>query len=250
MRTAEILGFSLQLTNLAAAAQAVLAWAGAEESRVVCAANVHMVMEARDDRQFGQLLQTSDLRVSDGRPLVWCLRLNGHDAHQVRGTDLMLEVLRQAEAADIPVGLYGSAPETLVAVRANLKNTYPDLNIAYAVSPPFRALSRQEDADVVHAVNESGARILLVSLGCPKQERWMLEHRSAIRCVMLGVGAAFDFIAGTIPEAPRWMQRAGLEWMFRLGTDPRRLWKRYLKHNPRFVALVVREWFSQSMNRA
>jgi N-acetylglucosaminyldiphosphoundecaprenol N-acetyl-beta-D-mannosaminyltransferase len=115
--------------------------------------------------------------------------------------------------------------------------------VAYAHAPPFRQLTAEEDAAVVREINGSGARILFVGLGCPKQERWMASHKGRVNAVMLGVGAAFDFLAGVKPQAPAWMQRAGLEWLFRLATEPRRLWRRYAYHNPRFVALLAGQYF-------
>ena len=111
------------------------------------------------------------------------------------------------------------------------------MRVTYSCSPPFRPLSRDEDERVTREINASGARILFVGLGSPKQDIWMAEHRGKVNCVMLGVGAAFDFLSGTKPQAPRWMMRAGLEWLFRLATEPRRLWRRYLRHNPRFAVL-------------
>jgi N-acetylglucosaminyldiphosphoundecaprenol N-acetyl-beta-D-mannosaminyltransferase len=118
---------------------------------------------------------------------------------------------------------------------------FPGLRIAFAMSPPFRALGPAEDAEVVADIRESGARILFVGLGCPKQERWMTAHREALPCVLLGVGAAFDFLAGAKRQAPGWLQRAGLEWLFRLVSEPRRLWRRYLIQNPRFLFHLARE---------
>jgi len=234
---AEILCFPVSVPTREQAAAAIVKWAEAHESRAVLAANVHMVMEARDDPQLRAELAAADLSVPDGKPLVWALQLLGVQPTHIRGTDLTLEVCRQAEAAGVPVGLYGSTPSTLAACRQHLAETYPSLQIPFAVSPPFRALTQTEDEDMVESIRESGARILFVSLGCPKQERWMMAHRDRVPCVTLGVGAAFAFLGGVIPEAPRWIQRAGLEWAFRLASDPRGLWRRYLTHNPRFVVL-------------
>lgn len=239
METAEVLRFRLQALTRDEAVRVVSRWAEEAESRVVLVANVHMVMEAWDDARLGEQLRSADLAVPDGTPLVWALRALGRETEHVRGADFTREVCREAGKAGLAVGLYGSSPETLEAFRSFLHQEYPDLPIAFAFSPPFRPLTDEEDREAVETIRSSGARILLVSLGCPKQESWMLEHRDRIPCVMLGVGAAFDFLAGTIPEAPHWMQRAGLEWVFRLASDPRRLWKRYLKHNPRFLVLVV-----------
>jgi N-acetylglucosaminyldiphosphoundecaprenol N-acetyl-beta-D-mannosaminyltransferase len=197
-----------------------------------------MVMEAYDDPGFRRVVNAADLVTPDGMPLVWGLRLLGmHGQDRVYGPELTLRVLAATEAAGVPVGFYGSAPEVLTRLLERVRRVYPRLEIAYAESPPFRSLSPKEDAEVVRKVNESGTRVLFVGLGCPKQERWMAAHRGRVRAVMLGVGAAFDFLAGTKPQAPRWMQNMGLEWLFRLLTEPRRLWRRYLIHNPRFALL-------------
>ncbi len=141
----------------------------------------------------------------------------------------------------IKVGFYGSTPETLAALVPRLKVRFPGLEVAYALSPPFRQLSEGEDAEVVAEIAASGTQVLFVGLGCPKQEKWMARMRGRVPAVMLGVGAAFDFHAGKLRKAPDWMQRAGLEWAFRLAMEPRRLARRYAVHNPRFVALAARQ---------
>jgi N-acetylglucosaminyldiphosphoundecaprenol N-acetyl-beta-D-mannosaminyltransferase len=123
------------------------------------------------------------------------------------------------------------------------RQRFHGLRVAYAHAPAFRQLTPEEDAAVVREINDSGARILFVGLGCPKQERWMASHKGCVNAVMLGVGAAFDFLAGSKPQAPAWVQRAGLEWLFRLATEPRRLWRRYVYHNPRFVVLLAGQYF-------
>lgn len=245
----DVLGFPLHPVDQGTATRLILQWAQAEQSRAVCAANVHMVMEAWDDPVLQNQLRDADLSIPDGRPLGWALGLLGINAEHVRGADLTLEVCHRARNAAIPIGLYGSTPESLEAFRRFLHREYPALKIPFAASPPFRQLTQEEDIAMSVAIRESGARILLVSLGCPKQERWMMEHRGQLPCVMLGVGAAFDFLGGTTRSAPRWMQRSGLEWLFRLAMDPRRLWKRYLKHNPRFVVLFGMQWFGHAVAR-
>ncbi len=208
-QAAEILHFPLHGTTLQEAAGLVQAWAQSAESRVVLAANVHMVMEARDDAGLLSQLSRADLSVPDGRPLVWALRLLGCHTDHVRGADLMQRVLGLAETSQLPVGLYGSTPEIVATLRRRLLETYPSLQVPFIVSPPFRALSESEDHATVEALRESGARILFVGLGCPKQERWMMAHRGVVPCVMLGVGAAFDFLAGTSRQAPAWSSAAG-----------------------------------------
>jgi N-acetylglucosaminyldiphosphoundecaprenol N-acetyl-beta-D-mannosaminyltransferase len=226
-------------TSYEEATEKVLAWAAAGESRYVCVANVHMVMEAHDNPSFRALVNAADLVTPDGMPLVWMLRKLGYP-HQERvcGPELTSRVCAEAARRGVPVGFYGGHPEALEALVRNLSVRFPGLRVVYAYSPPFRPLTPEEDERVTEEINASGARILFVGLGCPKQEWWMAEHKGRVRAVMLGVGAAFDFHAGRVRQAPVWMQRAGLEWLFRLVQEPRRLWRRYLKHNPRFLLLA------------
>jgi N-acetylglucosaminyldiphosphoundecaprenol N-acetyl-beta-D-mannosaminyltransferase len=225
----------------------IVRWAEAGESRYVCAANVHMTMEAFDRAEFRAMVNAADLVTPDGMPLVWTLRGSGHRGQgRVYGPDLMVEVLNAAAKAGIPVGLFGGRREVLDRLLAALVRRFPGLKIVYAESPPFRPPTEAERRATIAAINTSGARILFVGLGCPKQERWMAECRGEVRAVMVGVGAAFDFLAGTTPQAPRWVMALGLEWSFRLLTEPRRLWKRYLKNNPRFVVLLLLQRFGLS----
>ena len=148
-------------------------------------------------------------------------------------------VLEHAARENMPIGLYGGTPELLESFTQVLGERYPSLRVACTIAPPFRPLTPEEDEAVTREIVDSGARILFVGVGCPKQERWMAEHEGRLPAVMLGVGAAFDFHTGRIRQAPRWMQTIGLEWAFRLVMDPKRLWKRYTKHNPRFVGLFL-----------
>jgi N-acetylglucosaminyldiphosphoundecaprenol N-acetyl-beta-D-mannosaminyltransferase len=151
------------------------------------------------------------------------------------------ELCEVAAARGVPVGFYGGTPPVQGALARNLRARFPALRIAFAHAPPFRAPTPEEDAQVVEAIHDSGARVLFVGLGCPKQERWMAAHRDRLDCAQVGVGAAFDFLAGVKRQAPRWMMRAGLEWLFRLACEPRRLWRRYAVHNPRFALLAGAE---------
>lgn len=237
-----VLGSPVHATSLTGATDLVLHWASRHESRAVCLANVHMIMEAHDAPEFRAVLEVADLVCPDGMPLVWSLRMRGHrEQARVYGPDLTLSVCATAERLGVPVGFHGGRPGVLTFLTDALRIRFPNLKIAYADSPPFRPLTADEDAAAVAAINQSGARILFVGLGCPKQERWMSAHRGHVRAVMLGVGAAFDFHAGAIRQAPAWIQRAGLEWMFRLAMEPRRLWRRYARHNPRFATKVLLE---------
>jgi N-acetylglucosaminyldiphosphoundecaprenol N-acetyl-beta-D-mannosaminyltransferase len=240
--TPSILGMRVDATSYEEAARQVVEWALASESRTVCAANVHMVMEAWDSPEFRRAVNGADLVTPDGMPLAWMMRLKGQRGQtRVYGPTLMLRVLDLSERENIPVGFYGSSPKVLETLVARMQAQRPALNVAFVHSPPFRAMSQQEDEEIVRQINASGARILFVALGCPAQEKWMAAQRGKVQAVMLGVGAAFDFHAGTKPQAPPWMQRLGLEWLFRLFQEPGRLWKRYLYHNPRFVILALRE---------
>lgn len=240
-----ILGVRTDPTSYSDASQRVLRWADRTESRYVCITNVHVTMESYDSADYRALVNAADLVTPDGMPLVWALRLFGaRDATQVRGPTLIQHLLEQAAAAGVAVGFYGGTPEVLSLLLEVCRERYPALHVAYAHAPPFRPLTEEEDAAIVREINHSGVRILFVGLGCPKQERWMAAHRGAVNGVMLGVGAAFDFLAGVKREAPIWMQRAGLEWCFRLASEPRRLWRRYAYHNPRFVALLLGQYLT------
>jgi N-acetylglucosaminyldiphosphoundecaprenol N-acetyl-beta-D-mannosaminyltransferase len=216
----------------------VTSWAKEQRSRYVCVANVNNVMEAHDNRAFMSVMNGADLNTADGMPLAWGLRgLGVKSARRVYGPDLTVSVLSAAAEQGIPVGFYGGEPACLSDLLAVVKMRWPRLQVAYNYCPPFRQLTSDEDREVVDEINRSGARILLVGLGCPKQEVWMAKHVGKVNAVMIGIGAAFDFIAGRKKQAPKLVQSMGMEWAFRLATEPRRLWRRYLKHNPRFVTL-------------
>lgn len=223
-------------TDYSHATSSVIKWACFGESRYICAANVHMVMEAFDNTAFQAVVNNADLVTPDGMPLVWGLRLLGYkEASRVCGPFLTLHVCKAAACHGLPVALYGGTDESLTIFSDFLRERFPGIHITCAIAPPFRPLTVEEDEAVTRQLVESGARILFVGIGCPKQEYWMAAHKGKIPAVMLGVGAAFDFFSGQVKQAPVWMQQLGLEWLFRLCIDPRRLWKRYLKHNPRFV---------------
>lgn len=241
-----VLGVSVSATSYAHSVENIIAWALAQESRYVCIATVSQVMESHDSSEFQRVMNEADLTTPDGMPLVWALRLLGRrTASRVYGPDLTPMLLERAEQEDIAVGFYGASQAVLDRLVNTVRARYPKLRIAYTFSPPFRPLTPDEDTMVVSEANSSGVGILFVGLSNPKQERWMAAHRGKIQAVMVGVGAAFDFLAGTKKQAPRWMMPIGLEWLFRFCLEPRRLWRRYLKHNPRFIVL-----FSAQLLRA
>jgi N-acetylglucosaminyldiphosphoundecaprenol N-acetyl-beta-D-mannosaminyltransferase len=243
MHRREILGVGIAISSYEEVVKRSIAWAAAGESRAVIFANVHMLMEAHEHAEFRAKLNAADLVNSDGVPLVWALRAAGErDAKRVYGPDATQILLEAAEESGIPVGFYGGDPSTLATLAERVRRRHPGLHIAYSNSPPFHSLSPAEDDEIVREIAASGARLLFVGLGCPKQEQWIMEHRGRISAVMLAVGAAFDFIAGTKPQAPRWMMHAGLEWAFRLASEPRRLASRYFRSNPRFVFMLLQQW--------
>jgi len=230
-----LLGTRVDATDYREATEAILAMAAAGGG-LTCVASVHSVMEAHDDPVFRRILNGADLVTPDGVPLVWSLRALGiRDAARVYGPDLTPLVCDEAARRGVPVGFYGGTPPMMRALTQYLLAREPSLRIAFTHCPPHGPAPMRPDERIVEAIEDSGARVLFVGLGCPKQERWMSVYRESLSCALVGVGAAFDFLAGAKPKAPAWMQRAGLEWLFRLGCEPRRLWRRYLWNNPRFA---------------
>ena len=206
----------------------------------VCFSTVHMTMESFDNPEYAVKVNAADLIIPDGMPLVWMQKLQGEkQAARVRANDLMIMLCAYAEKNNLTVGFYGGKQIVIDAILERAKKDYPKLKIVYAFSPPFRPLTEEEDAAVIAEINEKKPDILFMGLGCPKQENWMSAHKSKLTAVMLGVGASFDFFAGNVRESPEWLGRLGLEWLFRLTQEPRRLWKRYLILNPRFVRLAT-----------
>lgn len=231
-----ILGMRVDSGTYASSTDLICNWALGGQHRYVCVSNVHMTMETVDSDNFREVVNGADLVTSDGMPLVWMLRKLGlTDSERVYGPELVLHVCRRAEREQIPIGLFGGTDESLSRFKAFLSREYPELDVVYSHAPPFRPLTPEEDQDVVDELARSGARILFVGIGCPKQERFMHEHRDRIQAVQIGVGAAFDFHSGAVKQAPAWMGQSGLEWLFRLAMEPKRLWRRYAVHNPRFM---------------
>ncbi len=247
---AAILYTDVCATNYDEAVREITSWTRSRESRYVCICNVHMIMEAYDDPKFRDVVNGADLVTADGVPLVWCLKMLGHgDASRVYGPELTKRLCERAESEGLSVGFFGGTEEGLRELNRRLGREYPSLKIAYSCSPPFRQITQEEDREIASGIVNSGVQILFVGLGCPKQERWMADHKGQLPVVMVGVGAAFDFLAGLKAQAPSWMQRSGLEWLFRLLTEPRRLWVRYLKHNPRFVWLAGKQIVTARLGR-
>lgn len=224
------------------ALETISAWADGHESRYVCISNVHSVVSTTRDPSFKRVINGADLCTADGAPVAWALRRLGYaQQERINGPDLMWRYLALAQEREQAVFFYGSTPETLDKLARAARRAFPRLRLVGMHSPPFRALTEVEQQAEVELITRSGAQVVFVGLGCPKQEQWMAQQRGRIQAVMLGVGAAFDYHAGTVPRAPLWAQRNGLEWLFRLVADPRRLFKRYMVTNTLFILGISRQ---------
>jgi N-acetylglucosaminyldiphosphoundecaprenol N-acetyl-beta-D-mannosaminyltransferase len=241
---ASVLGIPLALADYDATMDWMDAIVAGGHRACLSAAAVHLVMVAQeDDETRDAVLQT--MTVPDGQPLVWALRALGHpQASRVYGPDLMARYCERSATTGIRMFLYGGRTEDALALlQSALHERFPGVRIVGGYSPPFRELDDDEQRDVAAAINASKADVVWVGTGQPKQEKWMAEMRDRLDApILAGVGAAFDFHAGIVPQAPAWMQRTGLEWSYRLAREPRRLWRRYARYNPRFVAGFVRQY--------
>ena len=223
----------------------MLRWAKIRDSKTVCLANVHMIMEAYKSPPFKKVLDRADLVTPDGKPLVWMLHLLGiHHQNQVAGMDVFLSLCDLAESAEIPVYFLGSTEDILSKMKQKLNQEYPILKIVGMKSIPFMSTEEillSEDKQLIEEINNSGAGIVFVCLGCPKQEIWMSHYQGHLNSVMVGVGAVFSMYAGITPRAPYLLQHVGLEWLYRLAQEPKRLWYRYGSTIPPFVCLSIRQ---------
>lgn len=236
-----VLGAPIDAVSWETALSKLVIWGDARLSKYVCICNVHSVVTAQQDQAFAKVLQHADMATPDGAPVAWVLRRQGYKTQRrINGPDLMWRYLREAERRKQVVFFYGSTDDTLEALKLVLLREFPALLIGGMESPPFRQLSAEEDQAYVDQINDSGAAVVFVGLGCPKQEIWMAAHRGRINAVMVGVGAAFDYHAGIVKRAPKWMQHNGFEWLHRLSSEPRRLWKRYLVTNTIFIVGVTK----------
>lgn len=237
-----VLGVPVDVLTWETAVDRVALWAQQGESRYVSICDAHSIVKASREASHRRHIEAADMVTPDGWPVAWMLRRTVQPTQQrINGPDLMWRLLQRAEQDGLRVYFYGTTPQTLAALRQRLEAAFPRLQIVGMDSPPFRPLSPQEDAADVARINASGAQLVMTGLGCPKEDRWMFEHRGRVQAVTLGIGAGIDFWAGTVRRAPPWMRDHGLEWLFRLGCEPRRLWKRYLVHNSLFVWGALRQ---------
>ena len=235
---APVVGIPISTTSYEEVLQAISA-RPRDRGVYVAVCNVHSVMSARRDAALRAAIVEADVGTPDGVPLVWALRWTGYpEQERVYGPELMRKALAESKQLGWKHYLYGSSQETLDRLLAAIDQFAPDAEIVGAVSPPFRELSSEEQEDALAEIRASGADVVWVGLGMPKQELWMQRVQQSLPGgALLGVGAAFDFLAGTVKQAPAWMQRAGLEWLYRLIQEPRRLWRRYIWNNPAYLVL-------------
>ena len=241
----DVVGSTVSATDYDQAEDCILNAAEQRQSAVVSCHAVHAVVTSSGDPALRAKVRSFEMVCPDGQPVRWALnaiyRTKLED--RVYGPELMLRLCRQAEQRGVSIYLYGGSPQTIVALETNLLERFPELRIVGSESPPYRPLTDEEDEAVVQRINDSGAGIVFIGLGCPKQDHFAFDHRDRLRAVQVCVGAAFDFHAGAQPMAPRWMQRHGLEWLFRLSREPRRLFGRYLVTNSAFLAKFAAAYF-------
>ena len=242
-RRVNILGVGVSAINMAQALNVIEGWIAQRQAHYVCVTGVHGIVESQGNNSLQRVHNAAGLVTPDGMPLVWLARLHGLEhVERVYGPDLMLALCHRSISKGYRHFLYGGAEGVPDRLANRLKRRYPGLRIVGSYSPPFRSLTDEEDEQIVQAINEANPDVVWIGLSTPKQERWMAEHIGRLTApVLVGVGAAFDFHSGLKRQAPRWMQRSGLEWLFRLANEPRRLWRRYLVNNPLFTLLVLQQ---------
>jgi N-acetylglucosaminyldiphosphoundecaprenol N-acetyl-beta-D-mannosaminyltransferase len=237
-----IIGFPVTALPFESQMALILEWAKHGLSKSVCIANVHMLVEAYRNSSFATVLQQADLVTPDGMPLVWMLKLLGSPKQdRVAGLDVLQALCEQATVTGVKVFFLGSQSEILNRMRDRLKKEFPDLQIAGMEPLPFRPMTAAEDEALVEMLNQSEAGIIFVSLGCPKQEVWMANHKNRVNSVMIGLGGAFPVYAGLHKRAPNLVRAAGFEWLYRLLQEPRRLWGRYSSTIPVFIWLACKQ---------
>jgi len=242
-----VVSLDLSLLTYQEALNNVIELGNSNTPSYVCFSNVHMTMEARESTDFQKIVNSSRYSFADGMPLVFALRiLYGIRQDRIAGMDFMLDALRMCDEKRLSVFLFGSTPEVLESLSRYVHFNFPRLKLAGILSPPFRTLTEAENSAIIDQINSSGANLVFVGLGCPKQEIWMSKNSVTINACLLGVGGAFEIYAGNAKRAPRWMRNSGLEWAYRLIIEPTRLFKRYAKTNTLFIYLFLKQLFIRS----
>lgn len=242
LKKLDVIGSPVTALPFKAQVSLMLEWASGHESKIVCLANAHMLVEAHWTPKFASVLDQADLVAPDGMPLVWMLKLLGaYDQNRVAGMDVFLALCQSASEQNISVFFLGSHRSILDRIRVKLEQDFPDLHVVGIDPLPFRPSTPAEDEAIIQSINQSGAGLVFISLGCPKQEVWMAQHKGKIQGVTIGVGGIFPIYAGIHQRAPAWMRELGLEWAYRLLQEPRRLWSRYERTNRIFIGLALQQ---------
>jgi len=238
----------VSVTDLERSTQRIEGWIKGRERAYVCVAPVATVIEAQDDPIYKTLVNNADMVTPDGMPIVWSVKMKGEKSVQrTYGPDLFLKICEEGQDLGYKHFFYGGTEETLDCLKKSLEKRFPKIEIVGQYAPPMGDKNRIEDDQVINRINQSNPDVLWVGLGAPKQEYWMANHRNKLDVpVMIGVGAAFDFIAGVKKQAPAWMRKIGLEWLFRLCAEPKRLWRRYIIGNSRFLWLMLLSHFQKN----
>jgi N-acetylglucosaminyldiphosphoundecaprenol N-acetyl-beta-D-mannosaminyltransferase len=248
MSKLNVLSISVNTGSYNAILKNILNMAQTKASSYTCIVNVHMLVEACRDESFAKVVNEADVATPDGKPLGWALKiLYGKNQDRVAGMDLLPDLLMYAEQLQLPVYFVGGTEDMLANTRAHLIKIYPKLTIAGMHSPPFRTITNEEKIELINDINNSGAKLLFVCLGCPKQEKWMAAMKGHIQAAMVGVGGALPVMIGLQSRAPKWMQNAGLEWAFRLSQEPKRLFRRYAVTNSYFIYAFCKDYFSSRL---
>lgn len=240
VRSFDVLGVPISVTSLKSAADTILNWENVRQGRFVCVRDVHGIMRAQEDPALMALHQQAGMVTADGMPLVLIGKWRGEPVSRTCGADLMALVCQRSVEKGLTHYLYGGEEGVANELKKKLEAHYPGIRIVGTECPPFRELTEEEDAAATHRILSSGANLVWVGMSTPKQEFWMRDHVERLPATLIGVGAAYDFHTGRVRRAPRWMQRFALEWLHRLLSEPRRLWRRYLVLGPKFVWAVLR----------
>jgi len=248
LKTISLLGVNVSRVNPALAVQQICEWGEKKQRTYVCVAPVSTLVDAQRDPKYMRVVNAAGMVTPDGMPVVWLAQSKGcKDIARTYGPDLLLQVCNQGQDLGLRHFFYGGTEDTLQKLQKKLLEAYPQMLIAGSYAPPFRPEVWPEDKQIIDRINSSAADILWVGLGSPKQDFWMQLHRPLLNTpVIIGAGAAFDFCSGVKPQAPRWMQGCGLEWFFRLCSEPRRLWKRYLVGNSLFLIYLIKDLFKKA----
>lgn len=241
LKELSILGVNIAITNMREVVNYITDNIKELSGKYICVSNVHTTVMSYDNPEYKEIQNAAAIRLPDGRPLSLVQKRRGFkEAERVTGPDLMQILFEESNTNKLRYYFYGSTEETLNLLEKKLKEKYPEIEIVGMYSPPFRSLTEEEDLEIIKNINDTKPDVVWIGLGAPKQEKWMREHMDKVNGLMIGVGAGFDFLAGNIKRAPKWMQKCSLEWLYRLFQDPKRLFTRYMKTNFKFIWLILR----------